>query len=188
MDCDYWTKALREAERELETATTRTSVNAAAKKLQRAKAELKQLEDVPAEWPSDRLARVPHVGGPLQQGGMSLMAKKGSFVVSGLILLGVPFVAEAGPKTMSGCTYEYGGLSVEHMARDGSPVLYQWFDCQGQLVRRYIDFTGAEMQESALVPSVRHRIVDYLEDRLGVDITDPTDDLLENIAISHGLI
>jgi hypothetical protein len=36
MDREYWTKALREAERELEAATTRTAVNAAAKKLQRA--------------------------------------------------------------------------------------------------------------------------------------------------------
>jgi hypothetical protein len=116
------------------------------------------------------------------------MAKKSLLVVSSLILMGTPLAAEAGPKTMSGCTYEYGGLSVEHMARDGSPVLYQWFDCEGQLVQRYIDFTGAEMQESALMPSVRHRIVDYLEDRLGVDITDPTDDLLENLAISRGLI
>ena len=49
MDRDYWTKALREAERKLEAATTRTAVNTAAKKLQRAKAELKALEDVPAK-------------------------------------------------------------------------------------------------------------------------------------------
>jgi hypothetical protein len=108
--------------------------------------------------------------------------------VSTTILAGGPFFAQAGPKTMAGCTYEYGGLSVEHMTSDGSPVLFQWFDCQGRLVRRYIDFTGAEMQQSALVPSVRHRIVDYLESQLGLDITDPTDDLLENLAISRGLI
>jgi hypothetical protein len=49
MDRAYWTKALREAERELEAATTRTAVNAAAKKLQRAKAELKQLKETPTE-------------------------------------------------------------------------------------------------------------------------------------------
>jgi hypothetical protein len=48
MDREYWTKALREAEQELEAATTRTAVNAAAKKLQRTKAELKQLEAEPA--------------------------------------------------------------------------------------------------------------------------------------------
>jgi hypothetical protein len=40
VDHAYWTKALQEAERELEAATTRTAVNAAAKKLQRARAEL----------------------------------------------------------------------------------------------------------------------------------------------------
>jgi hypothetical protein len=36
-DREYWTKQLREAERELEAATERSEVNAAAKKLQRAK-------------------------------------------------------------------------------------------------------------------------------------------------------
>jgi hypothetical protein len=45
-DRDYWTKALQQAERELEAATTRTEVNAAATKLQRARAELKALEVV----------------------------------------------------------------------------------------------------------------------------------------------
>ncbi len=44
MDRDYWTKALNEAERELEAATTRSGLNAAAKKVMRAKQELKWLE------------------------------------------------------------------------------------------------------------------------------------------------
>jgi hypothetical protein len=52
MDLKFWQKALREAERELDAATTRTALNAAAKKLQRAKAELKQLEA--AERPKRR--------------------------------------------------------------------------------------------------------------------------------------
>jgi hypothetical protein len=43
-DRQYWTKKLREAERELNAARTRTAVSAAAKKLMRAKAELKRLE------------------------------------------------------------------------------------------------------------------------------------------------
>jgi hypothetical protein len=43
-DREYWTRKLQEAERELEAATTRSDVNAAAKRLQRAKAELKRLE------------------------------------------------------------------------------------------------------------------------------------------------
>jgi hypothetical protein len=43
-DLAYWTKKLQEAERELEAATRRSDVNAAAKKLQRAKSELKALE------------------------------------------------------------------------------------------------------------------------------------------------
>jgi hypothetical protein len=44
MDLKFWQKALREAERELDAAITRTALNAAAKKLMRAKAELKRLQ------------------------------------------------------------------------------------------------------------------------------------------------
>jgi hypothetical protein len=44
MDREYWQKALSEAERELETATTRSGLNAAAKKLMRARQQLKLLE------------------------------------------------------------------------------------------------------------------------------------------------
>ena len=55
MDVKYWTKALREAEAELEAARTRTAVNAAAKKLQRAKAELRALEATRRRGRSERL-------------------------------------------------------------------------------------------------------------------------------------
>jgi hypothetical protein len=44
MDLKFWQKVLREAERELDAATTRTALDAAAKKFMRAKAELKRLE------------------------------------------------------------------------------------------------------------------------------------------------
>ena len=44
MDLKSWQKALREAERELDAATTRTALDTAAKKFMRAKAELKWLE------------------------------------------------------------------------------------------------------------------------------------------------
>jgi hypothetical protein len=55
MDRAYWTKMLREAEDELEAARTRTEVEAAAKKLQKAKAELRELEDhQPAPLRADR--------------------------------------------------------------------------------------------------------------------------------------
>jgi hypothetical protein len=57
MDREYWQKALREAERELEAATRRSDVDAAAKKLQRAKSELKALEAKPAKRPKRRLGR-----------------------------------------------------------------------------------------------------------------------------------
>jgi len=40
----YWRAALREAERELEAATTRAAMDAAAKKLMDAKAQLKRLQ------------------------------------------------------------------------------------------------------------------------------------------------
>jgi hypothetical protein len=48
-DRGYWQKELREAEAELEAARKPTEVKAAAKRLQRARAELKVLEDVPAK-------------------------------------------------------------------------------------------------------------------------------------------
>jgi hypothetical protein len=44
MDLKFWKKALREAERDLDAATRRTALAAAAKKLMRAKAELKRLQ------------------------------------------------------------------------------------------------------------------------------------------------
>jgi hypothetical protein len=40
-DLDYWTAALKKAEQELDAATTRSAVNAAAQRLMRVKAELK---------------------------------------------------------------------------------------------------------------------------------------------------
>jgi hypothetical protein len=56
MDRDYWTRELREAERELDAATRRSDVDAAAKKLQRAKAALKALE-AKTERPKRRSSR-----------------------------------------------------------------------------------------------------------------------------------
>jgi hypothetical protein len=44
MDLKFWKKVLREAERELDAATTRTALDAVAKKLMRAKAEVKRLQ------------------------------------------------------------------------------------------------------------------------------------------------
>jgi hypothetical protein len=43
-DREYWTKALRKAERELDAATRLSDVNAAAKRLMLAKMQLKRLE------------------------------------------------------------------------------------------------------------------------------------------------
>ena len=43
-DFDYWTKQLKRAEQELDAATRLSDVNAAAKRLMLAKAELKRLE------------------------------------------------------------------------------------------------------------------------------------------------
>jgi hypothetical protein len=43
-DLAYWITKLRDAEAELESARTRTAINAAAKRVMRAKAELKRLE------------------------------------------------------------------------------------------------------------------------------------------------
>jgi multidrug resistance efflux pump len=54
IDRDYWTKELREAEAELAAAKRRTELNAAAKRLQRAKTELKRLEAAVAERPKRR--------------------------------------------------------------------------------------------------------------------------------------
>ena len=57
MNLKFWQKALREAERELDAATTRTALDAAAKKLMRAKAELKHLEIEAAQRPKRRSSR-----------------------------------------------------------------------------------------------------------------------------------
>jgi hypothetical protein len=51
MDRGYWTKQLREAEQELDAATRRSDVDAAAKKLQLANAALKALEGAAMEKP-----------------------------------------------------------------------------------------------------------------------------------------
>jgi hypothetical protein len=57
MDRDYWTKELREAEAELEDATRRSDVDAAAKRLQRAKPALKALEAGSVKRPKRRASR-----------------------------------------------------------------------------------------------------------------------------------
>ena len=56
MDRAYWQRKLEEAEHELEEARTRTTINAAAKKLQQAKAELRRLEAELADRPKRSLA------------------------------------------------------------------------------------------------------------------------------------
>lgn len=53
-ELDYWTNALQQAEAELAAAKRRTEVDLAAKKLQRAKAELKRLQ---AKQPTRRSGR-----------------------------------------------------------------------------------------------------------------------------------
>jgi hypothetical protein len=63
MDRAYWQKELREAEAELDAAKSLTAVKAAAKKLQRAKAELKALEDEPAKPAKRRASRGRASGG-----------------------------------------------------------------------------------------------------------------------------
>jgi hypothetical protein len=106
-----------------------------------------------------------------------------SLVIAAALAVAAFGTQAAGPKTMPGCRYEYGGLSVEHMAQDGSPVLFRWFDCSGRLTKRYIDFTGRELAEGSLVPNERYRMIDYLEELLGVDIAPPEIDDLEDLAI-----
>lgn len=103
-----------------------------------------------------------------------------------LLLSGHPVAAEP---IMPGCTYEYGGFSVDPMAQDGSPVIFQWFTCRDQLRRRYVDFTGRELSKQALVPNERYVIVDYLEELLGIDIDMTTEiERLEAIATERGLM
>jgi hypothetical protein len=53
-EVQFWTRKLREAEAELDAAKTRTALDAAAKKLQRARAALKALEPEQAEEPKRR--------------------------------------------------------------------------------------------------------------------------------------
>jgi hypothetical protein len=56
-DRPYWTKELRETEAELEAASRRSDVNAAAKRLQLVKAELRRLDAQAAERPKRRSSR-----------------------------------------------------------------------------------------------------------------------------------
>jgi hypothetical protein len=55
-DLTYWTEQLRQAEAELEAARRRTEVDEAARKFQRAKAELKALKEL-AKAPKRRTDR-----------------------------------------------------------------------------------------------------------------------------------
>jgi hypothetical protein len=57
MDREYWQKALRQAERELEAARTLTALNAAAKRLMLARRELKLLEQPPKRARSSNRGR-----------------------------------------------------------------------------------------------------------------------------------
>jgi hypothetical protein len=56
-DLAYWTEKLREAEQELDAARTRTALDEAARRFQRAEAELKRLQAEKAE-PKRRLGSV----------------------------------------------------------------------------------------------------------------------------------
>jgi hypothetical protein len=62
-EVQFWTRKLREAEAELDEAKTRTALDAAAAKLQRAKAELKRLEAEQAEKPKRRRSPCFALGG-----------------------------------------------------------------------------------------------------------------------------
>ena len=60
-DREYWARELEDAQRELEAATKRNEVDAAAKRLQRAKSELKALEARPnRSIRGSRSAALPH--------------------------------------------------------------------------------------------------------------------------------
>jgi hypothetical protein len=50
-DVQFWTRKLHDAEAELDAAKTRTALDTAAKRLQRARAALKALEAEKAEKP-----------------------------------------------------------------------------------------------------------------------------------------
>jgi hypothetical protein len=56
-DITYWTNELHRAQQELEAARRRSEVDAAASKVQRAKAALKRLEAEAAEQPKRKTSR-----------------------------------------------------------------------------------------------------------------------------------
>jgi hypothetical protein len=56
-DVQFWTRKVREAEADLDAAETRTALDTAAKKLQRARAALEALEAKAAERPKQRSSR-----------------------------------------------------------------------------------------------------------------------------------
>jgi hypothetical protein len=63
-DLTYWTEKLRQAKQELDAARTRTALDEAARRFQRAKAELRALEQS-AKTPRASVQRKcgPHAGG-----------------------------------------------------------------------------------------------------------------------------
>jgi hypothetical protein len=63
-DVQFWTRKLREAEAELDAAKTRSALDTAAKKLQRARAALKALETEKAERLKHRASAGSRSAGP----------------------------------------------------------------------------------------------------------------------------
>jgi hypothetical protein len=92
---------------------------------------------------------------------------------------------------MSGCSYDIGALSVNHVLLNDEPVLVQWFNCSGQMVKRYIDFTGRTRLESELKPFILMELDNFLyEHGLQSDITDQSERIrqLEALAEARGLM
>jgi hypothetical protein len=83
MDREYWTKQLREAEAALEAAKKKSDVDAAAKRLRRAKAELRALEEEPPTPPraNRRSAPVGVIGSRDQESAAGAWNNNGRFGV-----------------------------------------------------------------------------------------------------------
>jgi hypothetical protein len=123
-------------------------------------------------------------------------------LVSGLLITGLAYFIDApspggsrgsstasSPTAMTGCRYEYGNVSADHLTPDGKPVLFQLYDCgSGGLTKRYLDFQGRAVSERELIDDPYQKLHDALEDASGMDLDRSELEQLEQQARARGLI
>jgi hypothetical protein len=73
----------------------------------------------------------------------------------------------------TGCRYEYGAVSADHVTASGEHVVFRLYDCGGWVKKEYVDLTGRPVRESDLIRDPRQQEHDTLEDATGMDLDRP---------------